>query len=215
MGLFSRGTPHAACAIFAFVTSSLAGESAPDWQEALSVIRSVALDKAEPDEHRANAVLAYAKVQLGRGQHDEALALCQEILKGFGERTAVAEAALRAGGLVQRCRYATLRAEMDFLSPWASGAQGQAAYGMVQELNRATYMLGVLAGRPMVPAPVVPRLPHWAEGPQALRVAQLAAPAPRWLAASEKPPDAFRVTLPRFEPPSWHARLTFPPVERK
>ncbi|MBM4038659.1 MAG: hypothetical protein FJ290_09105 [Planctomycetes bacterium] len=196
------------------VLDSVAGEAASDWQEALSVIRRVALDKAEPDEHRANAVLAYAKVQMGRGQHDEALKLCQEILKGFGERTGIAEAALRAGGLVQRCRYGTLRAEMDFLSPWATGAQGQAAYGMVQELNRATHMLGVLAGRPMVPAPVVPRLPHWAEAPRAPGVAPLAMPAPRWLAAGEKAPDAFRVTLPRFEPPSWHGRLTFPRIEQ-
>ncbi|HUT36261.1 MAG TPA: hypothetical protein VNE39_22425 [Planctomycetota bacterium] len=219
MRLFSRVTRHASCALLVLVTSSVAGESAPDWQDALHVIRQVALNTSEAEEHRADAVLAYAKVQMGRGQHDEALKLCQEILKSAGDKAAVAEAALRAGGLVERCRHGHLRAELAFLSPWAGGAQGHAAYGMTQELNRATYMLGVLAARPMVPAPVVPRAPHWADAspgkaPAVLNLPPLAAPPPRWYPASvDAAPGALRVTLPRFEAPSWHARLTFPPLK--
>jgi len=201
------------------VLDSLGGEPAADWDAALAVIRSVALDKTGADEHRANAVLAYARLQMGRGQHDEALKLCQEVLKGFEEKPAIAEAALRAGGLVERCRHGHLKAELAFLSPWATGVQGQAAYGMTQELNRATYMLGVLAGRPMVPAPVAPRLPHWADAtqgkaPSALGLPPVVVAPPRWYpTTADKAPDALRVALPKFEPPPWSLRLSFPPLK--
>ncbi len=219
MGLFSRITRHAGHILLALATSALAGERASDLEDALRVIRGVALDRSETEEHRANAVFAYAKVAMARGLHDEAIKLCQEILKTGAEREGVVEAALHAGGLVARNRTCSLRAEQAFASDWAVGVHGHAAAAMVQELNRAIYMVGALAGRPMVPAPVVPRLPHWAEAPAgrapaALGVAVLAATPPRWYPAlADKAPDAFRVTLPKFEPPSWSARVTFPPLK--
>ena len=163
-----------------------AGEATRDWPEALAIIRRVALDKTESDEHRANAVAAHAKLLIGRGQHDDALKLCNEILQG-PEKAEVASAALRAGGLVERNRCGHLRAELDFVDAWSRGANAQAALAVAQELSREAVRLGLLAAKAMVPGPVALKLPHWAEAP--------------------------RVSLPKFDPPHWHARLTFPPLK--
>ncbi len=168
------------------VLDSVAGEGASDWQDALRIIRSVALDKAETDDHRANAVTAYAKLLIAKGQHDEAIKLCREILQSQ-QKADVADATLRAACLVERNRCRHLRAEMDFVEACSQGANAQAAVAIAQELKRATAHLDALAARPMVPGPALPRLPHWAEG--------------------------LRVSPPKIEAPHWHARLVFPPLK--
>lgn len=216
---FSSHAHQASRILFALAASVAAGESASEFAAALTAIRNVALDRSAAEEHRFNAILAYTKVLMAQGRHDEALTLPQEILKTGAERERIVEAALRAGGLVERNRTCTLRAEHAFASAWAGGVHGHAASAMVQELNRAIHMVGALAGRPMVPAPVIPRLPHWAEAaegrpPGALSVPALVASPPRWYpSAAEKAPEAFRVTLPKFEPPHWLLRLVFPPLK--
>ncbi|MBM4030950.1 MAG: hypothetical protein FJ291_04095 [Planctomycetes bacterium] len=216
--LFSRVTRHASFLLFALAASSIAGEGAGDAEAALRVIRQVALDRSEADAPRANAVLACARLLMASRRHDEAMKLCDEVLKTFGEKSAVADAALRAGCMVERHRHGHLKAELAFVSSWTIGTHGQTASAMAHELSRAAAVLGALAGRPMVPAPAVPRLPHWAEAapgkpPWVLSVPPLAAPVPGWYPAGGRASETFRIALPRFEPPYWSSRLAFPPLK--
>jgi len=184
-----------------------------DWRTALAAIREVALDKSETEEHRGNAIAAYARVLLRKKRHDEALELCQEVLKG-ADKASVAEAALRAGCLVERDRCGHLRAELDFLASSTEGSSRQPAAALSQELSRTVQMLAALAGRPMVPAPVTARLPSWAAGPGALRVPIPEIHAPAWyrFQPAEVHP-ALRITRPKMEPPDWYRRISFPPLE--
>ena len=182
-------------------------------EAALAAIREVALDKGESDEHRCKAVTAYAKVLCPRRRHEEALKLCGEVLRGT-DKAPVAEAALKAGCLIERDRCGHLRGERDFLAAWTDGAPGRAAAALREELNRAAYALATLAGRSMVPAPVPVRAPSWAVGQGPLRgpIPELQPPA--WYRFQPpEPPPALRVTRPKMEPPDWLRRLTFPPIK--
>jgi len=192
---------------------SAAPPTEEDWRTALATIREVALDKGEAEEHRCHAVVAYVKLLLPKKRHDDALKLCQEVLK-TADKTSVADAALRAGGLVERGRCGHLRAEMDFLAPWTEGASRQAAAALSQELNRTVQALATLAGRPMVPAPVAVRAPSWAAGPGALRVPIPEIRPSAWYRfQAGEPHPALRITRPKMEPPDWYRRVSFPPLK--
>jgi hypothetical protein len=217
--LFSRVTRHASCALLGLAVSLLAGEGAADAEAALRIIRQVALDRSEADEYRADAILASARLLMARKQHDEAMKLCDEVLKTFGEKSAVADAALRAGCMVERHRSGSLKAELNFVSSWTIGTHGQTASAMAHELSRAAAVLSALAARPMVPAPAVPKLPHWAEAapgkpPWVFSGPPLAAPVPGWYPTGGRATETFRIALPRFEPPYWFRGLTFPPLKK-
>lgn len=164
-----------------------------DWQEALAAIRSIALDKHETDEKRANAVTAGVKALLWKRQHDEALKLCREVL-GSAERTGVIEAALRAGCGVERDRCLCLRAELDFLAGFNAEPHRQVAAALSHELERALEALKLLAGKAVVPGPLEARPPHWAT------------------ASPGTAPGALRVELPKIQPPPWYGRVSFPPL---
>ena len=189
--------------------------SEDDWQRALAVIRRIALDKNESEPDRANAISAYARLLVWRKRHDDALAFCRQVVKSATE-SAVAGAALRAGCLVERDRRGYLRAELDFLASCSRGAHGGAASAIHRELSRAVQTLAALAARPMVPAPVVPRLPHWAaggpgSGPAALRVALPTIAPPTWYRFQPgRAHPALHVTHPKMEPPHWYGRVSFP-----
>lgn len=199
------------------VAPSRAWAAAPpteeDWQTALAAIREIALDKGEAEEHRCHAIAAYVKLLLPKERHDDALKLCQEALKST-DKTSVADAALRAGGLVERDRCGHLRAEMDFLASWTEGASGQAAAALSQELNRTILSLAALAGRPMVPTPVTVRAPSWAAGPAVLRVPIPEIRPPAWYRfQAGEPHPALRIIRPKMEPPDWYRRVSFPPLK--
>jgi hypothetical protein len=181
-----------------------ASPSEKDWQDALAVIRQVALDTTEAEEHRANAVAAYAKLLVRRGRHGEALEFCRKVLTGANGQH-VADAALRAGCFVARHRHGHLRAEFDFL---ATASHGRAAT-VRNELLRAIQALDALAGKAMTPPPVTPRWPHWAaavpgKAPGVLDLPAAAASAPGWYPRPDIAPDLFRVKLPTIEPPGWY-----------
>ena len=199
--------PLACLAIVACSTSWTQGAAPPserDWQDALAAIRQVALDTKETEEHRANAIVAYAKLLVRRGRHDEALGFCREALQAAGEQS-VADAALRAGCLVARHRHGHLRAELDFL---AKAPHGRAA-AIRNELHRTVQALDALAGKAMTPAPVVPTWPHWAaagpgKAPGVLSIPALAVAAPGFYPRPGTAPDLFRVKLPTIQPPGWY-----------
>jgi hypothetical protein len=177
---------------------------------ALAAMREVALDRGETEEHRCNAVTASVKALLWRKRHDEALKLCQEVVKG-ADTPAVIDAALRAGCLAERDRHGHLRAELDYLASWPEGAPRQAAAALGQELSRAVQALSALGARALVPGPVEPRLPPWAASPGALRVSLPEVRPPPWLRFEPgKLHPALRVAFPRMEPPDWYRRLSFP-----
>ncbi|GAF97730.1 unnamed protein product, partial [marine sediment metagenome] len=50
--------------------------TAEEWQAALTAVKQVALDAAQPGQRRANAVMAYAKLQSLRSQHADAIQTC-------------------------------------------------------------------------------------------------------------------------------------------
>jgi len=162
-----------------------------DRQAAIEAIRRVALDADETEEHRANAIAAYAKLLVGSRRHDEALKLCIKVLAGT-DKAALAGAALRAGCLVQRDRRGHLGAEAEFLASQAKGRHARTASALASELKRATRALASLAGRAMVPRPVAVHVPGWAA------------------AGPGKAPSALRVELPRIGEPSWYGRVAFP-----
>jgi hypothetical protein len=213
-GLFAACLWLAACGP-ARAQQKPAPPSEEDWRAALDAIRRIALDANETEEHRAGAVTACAKVLLWKNRHDEALKLCREVLK-HAARKPVIDAALRAGCLVARNRHGHLRAEIDFLASCAQGAAAHEAASMTREINRTVQTLSSLAGRTMVPSPVVPRLPHWAaagprQTPGALHLDLPKIQPPEWYRFQPgKAHPALHVTLPRMEPPSWYGRSTFP-----
>jgi hypothetical protein len=164
-----------------------------DWREALGAIRRIALDKGQAEDRRANAIRAYAKLLLPKKRHDDALEFCREVLKGAAG-TAVIDAALRAGCLVERDRHGHLRAEIDFLSSWSSGPAKHVASTIGRDLNRAVQALSSLAAKAMLPSPVAGRLPGWA-------------------APAGKGPSALNVAPPTMKPPHWYAGVKFPLLE--
>ena len=194
------------------------GPSEKDWQDALAAIRRIALDAGEAEGYRAKAVTACVKLLLRRKRPDEALKFCREVAKA-ADKAAVIEAALRAGCLVERGRHGHLHAELDFLASWSRPPQGQAASALARELRRAALTLMSLAAKVAVPAPVVPRAPHWAtaapgQTPAALRVAMPRISPPAWYRFQPgRPHAALQVKLPRFTPPSWYGRVAFPPLK--
>jgi hypothetical protein len=165
--------------------------SGRDWQDATAAMHKIALDKGETEEHRANAITACVKVLLRRKRHDEAMKLCREVLKA-ADKTAVIDAALRAGCLVERNRRGHLRAEINFLASQSKGAHGRAASAIARELDRTVHALTSLAARAMVPRAVAVRPPHWA------------------LARPGQAPAALHVTQPKMAPPHWYRRVSFP-----
>jgi hypothetical protein len=162
-----------------------------DWQDASAAIRRIALDKAEAEDHRTDAVRAYARLQLARGRPDEALALCRQVLES-PDRPEILAAAIRAGCMVQRHSHGHLRAELDFLAACAGGAGAHAAAAAEQEIQRAIQAAGSLVGRSVVPAAAAVRAPHWAT------------------AEAGKAPSALVVSLPKVDPPTWLKGVTFP-----
>ena len=179
------------------VTRGAATRSPPaakDVQEALAAVRGVALDKDQPDESRAHAVVACARLLIWRGRHGEAIKFCREVLAA-PQKAAVIDAALRAGCLVVRDRHGHLRAERDFLASCSKGTATSAASAIRRELERAAKALASLAGRTMLPSPVAVRVPSWAVG------------------GPGKPPAALRAKLPSLAPPSWLDRAAFPPLK--
>ena len=189
--------------------------SEKDWREALAVIRRIALDKNETEAHRSQAVTACVKALLWRERHDEALKFCREVLKG-PDQTAVIDAALRAGGLVERNRRGHLRAEIEFLASWARGPHKQAASAIGRQLLAAVAALASLAAKTMVPGPVVPQPPPWAAAgpgspPAALRFTMPKIAPPAWYQFQPgRAHPALHVTHPKMAPPSWYGRVSFP-----
>jgi hypothetical protein len=183
-----------AAAALAALTAAARGASEKDWRDALAAVRRVALDANETEAHRANAVAACAKLLAARGRGDDAREFCRAVARGAGEE-AVADAALRAGGLVERARSGHLRAEMEFVRSCASGPAARAAGTLTRELERAVRKLTSLAGRRMPPEPVTCRVPRWATGSRG------------------RGPSALGIEPPRLAAPSWLGRVAFPPLK--
>jgi hypothetical protein len=187
-----RGTRLAvAAALVAASVSPAAGPSRQDFEQALAAVRGMALDKTQTEAHRADAVLAAVRLLVWKERHEEAAALCREVLAGRGER-AVAEAALWGGCLVERDRHGHLGAEREFLASFSKGLHASRASGFARELDRSARAMASFAARAMIPSPVATRVPGWAAS------------------APGKSPDALRVSLPKIQPPSWLGRVDLP-----
>ena len=128
-----------------------------EWDQAMTAVRGISLDSAQPAPLRANAIVAYAKLSLLRGRPADAVKLCREILStaSAGE---VAIAAVRAGALTARYVHCHLGAAGDFIRTWqggsATGSARAAAARAQGDLAKIRQHLMLVAGRkPPVPMP--------------------------------------------------------------
>lgn len=184
-----RKLTQLALAVAASLTAA-AGPTEKDFEQALAAVRAIALDKAETEAHRADAVRAAVRLLVWRKRHDDAVAFCREVLAGRDEK-AVVDAALRAGCLAERDRHAHLGAERAFLADFTKGPHAAPASAVLRDLDRAA-ALSASAAQRSIPSPVTVRFPSWASS------------------APGKGPDALRVSLPKLEPPSWLNRISLP-----
>ena len=183
--------------------------TAEEWQAALTAVKQVALDAAQAGPRRANAVMAYAKLQSLRSQHADAIQTCWEVLK-VATAAELAEAAVRAAGFVARQLHGHLGGPVELIDDWikkAPSGPGRAALGKVRmDLVKARqYLMGV-AARKMPPGPIRTRMPGWAvirpkSGVPVLNLPSPRIVTPRWMAIQkDRGPSALRVSLPAIPP---------------
>jgi hypothetical protein len=166
-----------------------AAPTAEDWDAALRIVREIALDTARPAEQRANAVTAYARMQLARGRPAEATKTCWDVFDNPKDQ-AVAVAAARAAGLVARHGAGHLGAPRRLAAEWARKARGPASKRAIATVGNdytrmAGYLMGLARKRP-TPPPIRVAVPPWGRpapksGPAVLRVALPTVAAPPWL----------------------------------
>ncbi len=177
-----------------------------EWDQAMTAVRGISLDSAQPAPRRANAIVAYAKLSLLRGRPDDAVKLCREILStaSAGE---VAIAAVRAGALTARFVHCHLGAVEDFIRTWqggsATGSARAAAARVQQDLAKIRQHLMSVAGRRPVPMPIAVRLAPWAalvpgRGARVVGFPAIRVAAPHWSVSPKggAGPSAAAVGLP-------------------
>ncbi|KPK82837.1 MAG: hypothetical protein AMJ81_09075 [Phycisphaerae bacterium SM23_33] len=162
-----------------------------EWADALKVAREIALDTSRPVEQRANAMMAYARMQLARNQPAEALQTCWAVFDNPKEQ-AVAEAAARAACLVTRNTGGCLWGQRRLLEEWAQKAKGPASRQALKVVRDSharitAYLMGLAGARP-TPPPIRPAMPHWGQpapngGPGVFRFGSPPVVAPPWLTA--------------------------------
>jgi len=201
----------------AVLTAAVAGraQQAPaaatpaEWQTALKAVREVAFDPAQSVEHRANAVMAYAKLRSLRGEYDDAVKTCWEVLKA-AKTSEVAEAAGRAASLACRWRFGHVGGAAQLIDDWAAKAPAGPGRGALSKIKMdfvkmRQYVMEV-AAKKMPPPPVRVALAGWAvmrpqSGVGALnfRLAQVARPA--WIVVQkDRGPSALQVSVPVLPP---------------
>ena len=187
--------------------------SEAEWAQALSAVRTVALDADRPAAQRGDAVVAYARLQGLRGQADDAVSVCKQVFDN-PVSLEVAEAAVRAACLVQRQKDGHLAGAVALARTWKSSpgpASKQAADNVAADLARTLGHLAGLAERQFPPPPTLVALPNWAvvqpkAGPAALGFPPHKMECPAWAAPAEKGPAALQSTvLPAFTPPEYTA----------
>jgi len=184
-----------------------------EWQLALAATKSVALDAAQSDEHRANAVTAYARMQIVRGQTADALAVCRAVFDN-PTNAPVAAAAIQAACHVRRHADGHLGGPADLIAQWERTAKGGASRAALNtarvSLARTRAALMSAAGRNPVPKAHQVRVPNWMtprgpRGPRALEIPRPKTAAPDWLNSDNtRPGNPLAVKLSVFTPPKWY-----------
>lgn len=160
-----------------------------EWADALKIVRQIALDTGRPAEQRANAVMAYARMQLARNQPAEATKTCWAVFDNPKDQ-AVAVAAARAACLVTRNTGGYLWGQRRLLDEWAKKARGPASKQALARVRndqaRVTgHLMGLARKRP-APPPIRRMMPHWGRpaaksGPGVFRFRSPQVAAPGWL----------------------------------
>jgi len=182
------------------------------WKLAVAAARKVALDPAEPDEYRANAVIAYAKMQAHRGQVAEALKVCRQVFDN-PTNPPVATAAIKAGCFLRRHADGQMGGPGALIAQWERTAKGGASRQALNtartDLNRMRAALMSLAGRRPVPPARFPDMPAWGrrrgqDPPHALNFSRPKVDPPGYiLPRKDAGPAALAVSPPEIKPPSW------------
>jgi len=215
--------------------------TAEDWRIALEGLEKIALDAHQAAEERANAILAYAKLQALRGRHAAGTALCRKVLAGaYGPEAG--EAAVRAACYVSRHQLGHLGGALTLLKTWRR-LPPHAVNKVRQELARAANHLMGLARQPMVPGPLRAQMPGWGQSRPKSGVPVVSVSAPRivtpgWMVASVNrgaaaiakdlpavgaqrwtglasrgTPEPLKAPLPVYAPPAWYGRMAFTPLK--
>ncbi len=176
-----------------------------EWQIALTVVKQIALDADETVPHRANAVMAYAKLLCFRSQPNEAIQASWEFFKSAAAPE-LAEAAVRAGCFAARQTSGHLGGPVALINQWTQQAPGGPGRGALAKVNtdlaKVQKYLTDLAGRKMPPEPIRLEMPNWAvirpnAGVGAVNVPSPKIDVPNWMVVQkDKGPSALQVSLP-------------------
>ena len=238
----------AAAAVAAGACAAVVGQDKPppkptaeDWKIALEGVERIALDAHQAAEDRANAILAYAKLQAFRAQHAAGVALCRKVLAGaYGPEAG--EAAVRAACYLSRHQLGHLGGAWTLLKTWRR-LPPHAVNKIRQDLARAANHLMGLARQPMVPGPLRAQMPNWGQTHPKSGVAVVSVAGPRiatpgWMIASvnrgaaaiakdlppvaperwtglgaKGTPEPLKASLPVYVPPTWYGRTAFTPLK--
>lgn len=209
----SAAAALAAAALAAAVAARAQGPAVKatpqEWTLALTAVKQVAMSPQRPVLHRANAVMAYAKLQSFRAQHADAQQTCWEVLKA-ARTPELAEAAARAAGFVSRQVHGHLGGCLALIDDWARkapGGPGREALAKVRmDLIKARQYLAGQAAKKMPPMPLRVGMAGWAAIRPKSGVSVVTFPTPQvvtpvWMAITPgRGPSALTVSVPDIPP---------------
>jgi len=129
-------------------------------------VREIAFDKADTAEHRANAILAYAKLQAFPRPGGPGHRRLQGVVRR-GQRSEGGRGVCRAACLIVRQARGTIYPAVELLADWKANAPG--AFKNTLELVRLDYakftqFLSEMAAKRITPDPFPTALPAWVPG---------------------------------------------------
>lgn len=180
-----------------------------EWQTALKAVREIAFDPAQSVQHRANAIMAYAKLRSLRGEYDDAVKTCWDVFKA-AKTSEVAEAAGRAASLVCRWRYGHVAGAAQLIDAWAAKAPAGPGRGALSKIKmdfvKMRQYVMEIAAKKMPPPPVRMAMARWAvmrpkSGVAALNFGLAQVARPGWVVVQkDRGPSALHVAVPVLPP---------------